>query len=51
MALDERTKKVWQDIPAKHTVPVNVIGVPIQTNDKNTLAVWKDEGIDQHLKK
>ena len=51
MALTEATKKNWIEIQKKHDFPVNAIGVKIDPKDEKTLKVWKDEGIDQFLKK
>lgn len=51
MSLDERVKKNWIEIQKKHKVPVNAIGIKIKDNDKKTLQIWKDEGIDAYLKK
>jgi hypothetical protein len=51
MALDPRIKKNWIEIQKKHPVPVNAIGVKIDTKDTMTLNVWKSEGIDQFVKK
>lgn len=51
MAVNPLVKKNWIEIQKKHDVPVNAIGVKINTSDQATLKVWKDEGIDQHMKK
>jgi hypothetical protein len=51
MAMNEKIKKNWIEIQKKHTVPVNAIGVKIQDGDKKTLQKWKEEGIDEYLKK
>ncbi len=51
MALDEKVKRTWQEIQARHNVPVNAIGVPIRKNDEQTLKVWKEEGLDNFVKK
>jgi hypothetical protein len=51
MALSESIKKNWIEIQKKYDFPVNAIGVRIDQKDARTLKVWKDEGIDQWVKK
>ena len=51
MGLDPAIKKNWIDIQKKHDVPVNAIGIKIDSKDEKTMKVWKDEGIDQFLKR
>jgi hypothetical protein len=51
MALDPAVKKNWIEIQKKSDVPVNAIGVKIDPKDQATLSVWKEEGIDEHMKK
>ncbi len=51
MPLDPRIKKNWIEIQKKHDAPVNAIGLKIDPKDANTLKVWKDEGIDQFVKR
>jgi hypothetical protein len=51
MPLDQAIKKNWIAIQQKHGVPVNAIGMKIDPKDVNTLKVWRDEGIDQFVKK
>ena len=51
MALDPAVKKNWIEIQKKSDVPVNAIGVKIDPKDEVTLKVWKEEGIDEHMKK
>jgi len=51
MALDPAVKKNWIEIQKKSDVPVNAIGVKIDPKDEATLKVWKEEGIDEHIKK
>lgn len=50
MALDSVVKKNWIELQKKHSVPVNAIGVKIDSKDAMTLKVWREEGIDQFLK-
>ena len=51
MGIDSTVKKNWSDIQKKHDVPVNAIGVKIDAKDEKSLKVWKDEGIDTHMKR
>jgi hypothetical protein len=51
MALDARVKKNWIELQKKHSVPVNAIGLKIDPKDQFTLKIWKEEGIDQYVKK
>jgi len=51
MPLDPRMKKNWIDLQKKAEFPVNAIGVKIDPKDQATLRVWKQEGIDQFVKK
>ena len=51
MGLDSAIKKNWIEIQKQHEVPINAIGVKIDAMDKKTLKVWKDEGIDQFMKR
>lgn len=51
MALEPAVKKNWVEMQKKYNYPVNAIGVKIDPKDEKTLKVWKEEGIDQFLKK
>jgi len=51
MTLDAAVKKNWIEIQKKFDVPINAIGVKIDSKDEATLKVWKDEGIDEFIKK
>jgi len=51
MGLDSAIKKNWIEIQKQHDVPINAIGVKIDAKDNKTLNVWKDEGIDQFMKR
>ena len=51
MGIDSAVKKNWVEIQKKHDVPVNAIGVKIDPKDEKTLTVWRDEGIDEFVKK
>jgi hypothetical protein len=51
MAIDSAVKNNWIEIQKKHNVPVNAIGMKIEPKDERTLKVWKEEGIDQFMKK
>ena len=49
-ALDPKIKRNWEDIQKKYKFPVNAIGVKIDPRDKETLRVWRENGIDQFVK-
>lgn len=51
MALDPAVKKNWIEVQKNHSVPVNAIGVKIDPKDEATLKIWKEEGIDQYIRK
>ena len=51
MAVDTVVKKNWIEIQRQHDVPVNAIGVKIDPKDEKTLNIWKEEGIDEFVKK
>jgi hypothetical protein len=51
LKLNPAVKRNWIEVQKKHSVPVNAIGVKIEPNDEKTLQIWRDEGIDQFLKK
>lgn len=51
MGLDTNVKRNWIELQKKYDHPVNAIGVKIKPNDEKTLKVWKEEGIDQFVKK
>jgi len=51
MALKPEVKKTWIEFQKNNSEPVNAIGVKIASSDSNTLKVWKEEGIDQYMKK
>lgn len=51
MPLDEKVKNNWIEIQKKHAHPVNAIGVKINTGDEKTLKIWREEKIDQYMKK
>jgi len=51
MGLDPAIKKNWIEIQKRHDVPVNAIGVKIESKDEKTMKVWQDEGIDQFIKR
>ena len=51
MGLDSAIKKNWIEIQKQHDVPINAIGVKIDAKDEKTLKVWKEEGIDQFMKR
>ncbi|MDH4316852.1 MAG: hypothetical protein OEV64_00540 [Desulfobulbaceae bacterium] len=51
MPIKPEIKKSWVELQKQHDQPVNAIGVKIHPNDQATLKVWKEEGIDQFIKK
>jgi hypothetical protein len=51
MPLDPRVKKQWEEIQKKYEHPVNAIGVRINDKDKETLRVWKEEGLDKFVRR
>ncbi len=51
MSIDPAVKKNWIVVQKKFDVPVNAIGVKIDPKDERTLKVWKEEGIDEFVKK
>jgi hypothetical protein len=51
MPLSEAVKKNWIEIQKKYDVPVNAIGMKIDSKDEKTLKVWKEEGIDRFMKR
>lgn len=48
--LDPKIKRNWEDIQKRYNYPVNAIGVRIDPKDKETLKVWRDNGIDKFVK-
>jgi len=50
MGLDSAVKKTRIEIQKQHSTPVNAIGVKIESKDKMTIKVWKEEGIDKFMK-
>jgi hypothetical protein len=51
MAIDPAIKRNWIEIQKNYDLPVNAIGVKIDSKDEKTLKVWREEGIDQFVKK
>ena len=51
MALDPVVKRNWQEVQKKFGYPVNAIGMKIESRDKETLQIWRENGIDQFVKK
>jgi len=51
MSLKPEIKKGWIELQKNNDQPVNAIGMKIKANDSSTLKVWKEEGIDQFVKK
>jgi hypothetical protein len=51
MQLDPRVKKNWEELQKKFDYPVNAIGVRINDKDRDTLKIWKEEGIDKFVRR
>lgn len=51
MKLNTAVKKNWIEIQKKYDVPVNAIGIRIDSKDEKTMKVWQEEGIDGFVKK
>jgi len=51
MPIKPEIKKTWIELQKNNDQPVNAIGVKINPADKATLKVWKEEGIDNFIKK
>lgn len=51
MALDKHIKQNWIEIQKKHNVPVNAIGIKISSKDERAMKIWKEEEIDQFMKR
>jgi len=48
--IDPKIKRNWEEIQKKYGYPVNAIGMKIDTKDKETLRVWRENGIDKFMK-
>ena len=48
MELTDAARQTWSEVQKKHSVPVNLLGIPIKTAD--TLARWKAAGMEKHVK-
>jgi hypothetical protein len=51
MPINPSIKKNWIETQKKTDVPVNAIGIKIDPKDANSLRIWKEEGLDQFMKK
>lgn len=51
MAIDPLVKKNWVELQKRHDIPVNAIGMKIDSKDEMTLKVWREEGIDQFVRR
>ena len=51
MPLEASIKQNWERIQQQYDYPVDALGRPIEPNDSETLRVWRDEGLDQFVKK
>ena len=50
MPIPDQIRKNWIEIQKRNDVPVNAIGVKIDSKDEKTLKIWKEEGIDKFVK-
>ena len=48
--IDPKIKRNWEEIQKKYGYPVNAIGMKIDNKDKETLRVWRENGIDKFMK-
>lgn len=48
--IDPKIKRNWEEIQKRYGYPVNAIGMKIDSKDKETLRVWRENGIDKFMK-
>ena len=48
--IDPKIRRNWEEIQKKFSYPVNAIGMKIDNKDKQTLRVWRENGIDKFMK-
>ena len=51
MPVDPKIKKNWEKLQTQYDYPVDAMGRPIDPKDQEMLKVWKEEGIDNFVKK
>jgi hypothetical protein len=51
VALNPQLKKNWEKLQEKYSYPVDALGRPIDSKDRETLRSWQQEGIDRFQKK
>lgn len=51
MALDARTKQVWERVQSNFSYPVDPVGNPIIPDDEETLRSWHEEGISRYVQR
>jgi len=51
MAIDAAVKDNWEKLQQQYNYPVDALGRPIDAKDQETLKVWRDEGVDQFMKR
>lgn len=51
MPLEPAIRQHWIELQKKSATPVNAIGLKIDPHDSRTLHVWREEGIDQFVKR
>lgn len=48
--IDPKIRRNWEEIQKRYSYPVNAIGMKIDNKDKETLRVWRENGIDKFMK-
>ena len=51
MPVEATIKDNWEKLQEKYNYPVDALGRPIDAKDQETLKVWREEGIDQFVRK
>jgi hypothetical protein len=51
MPIETTIKDNWERLQEKYNYPVDALGRPIDPKDQETLKVWREEGIDQFVRK
>jgi hypothetical protein len=50
MSIDPAVRSHWESIQSQNDVPVNALGMRIDSADTMTLKVWRDLGLQRFLK-
>ena len=51
MPIDAQVKRNWEKLQTQYDYPVDAMGRPIDPKDHEMLKVWKEEGVDNFVKK